>query len=123
MQVPPLRYVLIEGLPTVSLGVRVGRGRRPATLNRFIEILAEELQRTPSLRPMQKGELRERPSGLFSRKARSTNGPRILSSAHSILSAANRLPRTDCSTSPATICHHSVSHQSARRAWRTLSVD
>lgn len=34
-----------------------------------------------------------------------------------------RSTRTDCSTSPATICHHSVSHQSARRAWRTLSVD
>lgn len=52
MQVPPLRYVLIEGLPTVSLGVRVRRGRRPATLDRFIEILTEELQRTPPLRPM-----------------------------------------------------------------------
>lgn len=90
MQVPPLRYVLIEGLPTVSLGVRVRRGRRPATLDRFIEILAEELQRTPSLRPMQKGELRERPAGLFSRKARSTNGPRILRSAHSLLSDVNR---------------------------------
>mgnify|MGYP001773166027 FL=1 len=52
MQVPPLRYVLIEGLPTVSLGVRVRRGCRPATLDRFIEILTEELQRTPPLRPM-----------------------------------------------------------------------
>ena len=52
MQVPPLRYVPIEGLPTVSLGVRARRGCRPATLDRFIEILAEELQRTPPLRPM-----------------------------------------------------------------------
>lgn len=52
MQVPPLRYVPVEGLPSVSLGVRVRRGRRPATLDRFIEILAEELQRTPPLRPM-----------------------------------------------------------------------
>ena len=52
MQVPPLRYVPVEGLPTVLLGVRVKRGRRPATLDRFIEILAEELQRTPPLRSM-----------------------------------------------------------------------
>lgn len=52
MQVPPLRYVPVEGLPTVSLGVRVRRGCRPATLDRFIEILAEELQRTPPPRPM-----------------------------------------------------------------------
>lgn len=52
MQVPPLRYVPVEGLPSVSLGIRVRRGRRPATLDRFIEILAEELQRTPPLRPM-----------------------------------------------------------------------
>lgn len=52
MQVPPLRYVPVKGLPSVSLGVRVRRGRRPATLDRFIEILAEELQRTPPLRPM-----------------------------------------------------------------------
>ncbi len=52
MQIPLLRYIPVEGLPTVSLGVRVRRGHRPATLDRFIEILTEELQRTPPLRPM-----------------------------------------------------------------------
>lgn len=67
--------------------------------------------------------LMECPAGLSLRKAHSAYGPRILSGARSILSAANRLPRTDCSTHPATICHHSVSHPTARRAWCTLSVD
>lgn len=49
MQVPPLRYVPIKGLPTVALGVRIRRGRRPAVLDHFIDVLAEELQRSPSL--------------------------------------------------------------------------
>ena len=37
MQVPPLRYVPVEGLPSVSLGVRVRRGaptRDPRPLHR-----------------------------------------------------------------------------------------
>lgn len=66
---------------------------------------------------------KQRPSSQQLRIGAQHKRARILSSAHSILSAAHRLPRADCSTSPATICHHSVSRQTARRAWRTLSVD
>lgn len=49
MQVAPLRYVPVEGLPTVALGVRVRRGRRPAILDHFIDVLAEELQTPPAI--------------------------------------------------------------------------
>lgn len=92
--------------------------------NGFVDVLLES--RDPAGEPDAVSVFRrlmECPAGLSLRKARSTYGPRILSSARSILSAANRLLRTDCSTHPATICHHSVSRQTARRAWRTLCVD
>lgn len=48
MQVPMLRYVPVEGLPGVTVGVRVRRGRRPALLDRFIAVLGEELMRRPA---------------------------------------------------------------------------
>lgn len=99
--------------------------------NGLVDVLLES--RDPAGEPDAASVFRrpmECPAGLSLRKARSTYGPRILSgarsilcSARSILSAANRLLRTDCSTSPATICHHSVSRPTARRAWRKLSVD
>ena len=49
-EVPLLRYIPIEGLPVVTLGVRVRRGRRTAVLDHFLEVLAEQLRRTPELR-------------------------------------------------------------------------
>lgn len=92
--------------------------------NGLVDVLLES--RDPAGEPDAASVFRrpmECPAGLSLRKARSTYGPRILSSGRSILSTANRLLRTDCSTSPATICHHSVSRPTARRAWRKLSVD
>lgn len=47
MQAAPLRFLPIEGLPAATLGVRVRRGRRPAVLDHFIELLTEELQTPP----------------------------------------------------------------------------
>lgn len=48
MQIAPLRFLPIEGLPAATLGVRVRRGRRATILDRFIELLTEELQTLPT---------------------------------------------------------------------------
>lgn len=43
-----LRFIPIEGSAPIVVGVRVRRGRRPALLERFVELLGEELRREPS---------------------------------------------------------------------------
>ena len=42
-----LRFVPVEGLPEVTLGARVRRGRRQNLLERCIAIFEEELLREP----------------------------------------------------------------------------
>lgn len=47
MRAEGLRYLPVEGLPPIALGVRVRRGRRAAVVDRFCELLGEELGREP----------------------------------------------------------------------------
>lgn len=42
-----LNFVPVKGLGTISLGVRTRRGRRPALVDRFIDVLGVELLREP----------------------------------------------------------------------------
>lgn len=44
---PDLRFVPVLGAEPIAMGVRVRRGRRRALLDRFIEVLGEELARDP----------------------------------------------------------------------------
>lgn len=44
MRIPHMRYIPIEDLGPITFGVRVRRGRRPALLDRFIELLGEKLR-------------------------------------------------------------------------------
>lgn len=47
MRTPNLVITPVTGLPAITVGARVRRGRRPALLDRFLQIFGEELQREP----------------------------------------------------------------------------
>lgn len=49
MHMPGLCYLPVEGIAPISLGVLVRRGRRSAVLDRFVELLGEELGRESGL--------------------------------------------------------------------------
>lgn len=49
MRNPTMRYLPVEGLAPIAVGVRLRRGRRAAMLDRFVALLGEELGRDGSL--------------------------------------------------------------------------